>query len=395
MIAATQFHLLPLAGGRTLRLTLKHHAFNVFTQPDEDLWTFDRTGRLLGMYVSGVNYRRTLDNRFVRKSREMIEGETYREVSLIPWKEAENLLAQSHHLLEQAQNLPAGFADMARKVLARKMDDLEEEGERFRRIYLPVTILPPDQYMALVLQITEGCNYNLCTFCNFYRDRPFRIKSMPEVEEHITRVLDFFAAGLTLRKSVFLADANALATPQERLVSFLEMIRTKIPQRRVYSFIDVFTGLKKTAEDFARLKTLGLQRVYLGVESGSADLLELLNKPQLTEDVIQLAESLKAGGLDLGLIFLAGAGGKKYHGAHLAESLELVRRLPLGKGDIVYISEFYETNMEYNRVLKEVKASLPERKDVRRMAVEFNREMRTVVPIGTAVSVYDIQQFLY
>jgi radical SAM superfamily enzyme YgiQ (UPF0313 family) len=347
------------------------------------------------MYVSGVNYRRTLDNRFVRKSREMIEGETYREVSLIPWKEAENLLAQSHHLLEQAQNLPAGFADMARKVLARKMDDLEEEGERFRRIYLPVTILPPDQYMALVLQITEGCNYNLCTFCNFYRDRPFRIKSMPEVEEHITRVLDFFAAGLTLRKSVFLADANALATPQERLVSFLEMIRTKIPQRRVYSFIDVFTGLKKTAEDFARLKTLGLQRVYLGVESGSADLLELLNKPQLTEDVIQLAESLKAGGLDLGLIFLAGAGGKKYHGAHLAESLELVRRLPLGKGDIVYISEFYETNREYNRVLKEVKAPLPERKDVRRMAVEFNREMRTVVPIGTAVSVYDIQQFLY
>ncbi len=395
MTAATQFHLLPLAGERTLRLTLKHHAFNVFTQPDEDLWTFDRTGRLLGMYVSGVNYRRTLDNRFVRKSREMIEGETYREVSLIPWKEAENLLAQSHHLLEQAQNLPAGFADMARKVLARKMDDLEEEGERFRRIYLPVTILPPDQYMALVLQITEGCNYNLCTFCNFYRDRPFRIKSMPEVEEHITRVLDFFAAGLTLRKSVFLADANALATPQERLVSFLEMIRTKIPQRRVYSFIDVFTGLKKTAEDFARLKTLGLQRVYLGVESGSADLLELLNKPQLTEDVIQLAESLKAGGLDLGLIFLAGAGGKKYHGAHLAESLELVRRLPLGKGDIVYISEFYETNMEYNRVLKEVKAPLPERKDVRRMAVEFNREMRTVVPIGTAVSVYDIQQFLY
>ncbi len=395
MTAATQFHLLPLAGERTLRLTLKHHAFNVFTQPDEDLWTFDRTGRLLGMYVNGVNYRRTLDNRFVRKSREMIEGETYREVSLIPWKEAENLLAQSHHLLEQAQNLPAGFADMARKVLARKMDDLEEEGERFRRIYLPVTILPPDQYMALVLQITEGCNYNLCTFCNFYRDRPFRIKSMPEVEEHITRVLDFFAAGLTLRKSVFLADANALATPQERLVSFLEMIRTKIPQRRVYSFIDVFTGLKKTAEDFARLKTLGLQRVYLGVESGSADLLELLNKPQLTEDVIQLAESLKAGGLDLGLIFLAGAGGKKYHGAHLAESLELVRRLPLGKGDIVYISEFYETNMEYNRVLKEVKAPLPERKDVRRMAVEFNREMRTVVPIGTAVSVYDIQQFLY
>ena len=70
-------------------------------------------------------------------------------------------------------------------------------------------------------------------------------------------------------------------------------------------------------------------------------------------------------------------------------------RLSLGKGDIVYISKFCETNREYNRVLKEVKSPLRERKDVRRMAIEFNREMRTVVPIGTGVSVYDIQQFLY
>jgi len=37
----------------------------------------------------------------------------------------------------------------------------------------PVGILPPDQYMAVVLQAAEGCAFNTCTFCDFYRDRSF------------------------------------------------------------------------------------------------------------------------------------------------------------------------------------------------------------------------------
>ena len=47
----------------------------------------------------------------------------------------------------------------------------------------PASILLP-QYLALVLQATEGCSYNRCTFCDFYRDRPFRIKSADVAGAH-------------------------------------------------------------------------------------------------------------------------------------------------------------------------------------------------------------------
>jgi radical SAM superfamily enzyme YgiQ (UPF0313 family) len=61
-------------------------------------------------------------------------------------------------------------------------DRLEGEAGPFRNsIYKPVSILPPDQYLALVVQATEGCSYNECSFCTFYRDRPFRIKQRSRV----------------------------------------------------------------------------------------------------------------------------------------------------------------------------------------------------------------------
>ncbi len=395
-MSSTQFQIIPVSSDLTIRVTLKSHAFNLFTQPKEDLWTFDREGRIIGMYVNGVNYRRTLDNRFVKKSRITIDGEGYRNVDTITLKEAEELLRKGLDLLETVkEQLPGDFQEMVEKVSRYSMEELIKEGRKFSRIYLPITILPPDQYMALVLQITEGCNYNRCTFCNFYRDRPFRIKPITEVSEHITKVLNYLGKGMELRKSIFLADANALVTPQDRLIPVMQLINEKIPRRRVFSFIDVFTGTKKTKEDFAELKKLGLQRVYLGVESGSGELLELLNKPQLTEDVLQLAEDIKGGGVNLGIIFLVGAGGMKYHQSHLTESLELTRVLPLGKGDIIYLSEFYETNREYTLTLRQRGIPLPTRRDIRMMAKEFSKEIKVVVPRGVAVSVYDIQQFLY
>ena len=101
---------------------------------------------------------------------------------------------------------------------------LQADARRFGEIYRPVSILPPDQYLALVVQATEGCSYNQCTFCDFYRDRPFRVKSADELRAHIAAVQAFFGPALGLRKSLFLADANALVVPMPRLRAWLDVI---------------------------------------------------------------------------------------------------------------------------------------------------------------------------
>ena len=250
--------------------------------------------------------------------------------------------------------------------------------------------------MSLVIQITEGCNYNQCTFCNFYRDRPFKIKSTDELEIHLNKVKSFFGKGISLRKSIFLADANALAVPQKRLISGLELIINQFPQfNNYYSFIDVFTGLKKSVRDFKQLKKLGIKRVYLGVESGNNDLMLFLNKHQLNKDIIELTYNLKQSGIDTGIIFLIGAGGNKYAKQHLVDSIKLLKQLPHDKGDIIYLSELYETNSTYEKSMAERNIPLPTRQEIRQWSNEFKLKLKEKYSKDVQVSVYDINQFFY
>ena len=386
-----------LDDGRELGFTLKPHAFNIFEQPNENLWTFDLEGRLIGMYVDSINYRRTLDNKFFEKSRQTINGEVFRQVKQIGSRQAELLLNRGRTLLRyHAEKLPESFQHVSEKILIKNLTHLEEDAEKFNEIYLPISILPPDQYMSLVLQISEGCNYNKCTFCNFYRDRPFRIKTRDEISEHINQIKSFFGQGIKLRRSIFLADANALVIPQKKLLPAMKLFNTSFPDiQNIYSFIDVFTGIKKSTASFRDLADAGLKRVYLGVESGNPQLLELLHKPQLTEDIHHLCDSLKVAGIKLGIIFLVGAGGEKFHEAHLRDSLAMVENMYLSSGDMIYISEFYETNSEYNAVMADRKIPRLDRIQIRKMANQFKTEMKKQVETGVSVSVYDIQQFFY
>jgi len=273
---------------------------------------------------------------------------------------------------------------------------LQQSAKYFSNIYLPISILPPDQYMSLVIQLTEGCNYNQCTFCNFYRDRPFKIKSVNDLKLHISEVKSFFGKGINLRKSIFLADANALAVPQNRLIEGLELINNKFPQfKDYYSFIDVFTGLKKSTKDFKQIKSHGVKRVYLGVESGNNDLMLFLNKHQLNKDIIELTYNLKKGDINVGIILLIGAGGSKYSKEHLLDSIKLLEQLPLGKGDIIYLSELYETNSNYKKSMAEQNIPLPTRKEIRRWSNEFKSDLKKQYSKDVQISVYDINQFFY
>ena len=53
--------------------------------------------------------------------------------------------------------------------------------QRYRELWEPMGILPPDQYGALVINITRGCSYNRCRFCKFYKDESFRAFSGEEI----------------------------------------------------------------------------------------------------------------------------------------------------------------------------------------------------------------------
>jgi hypothetical protein len=160
---------------------------------------------------------------------------------------------------------------------------------------------------------------------------------------------------LGLRRSLFLGDANALVIPQEKLLAFLSIanaeFRVGFPgesreknreaMEGVYSFLDVFTGTGKKAEDFAALQKMNLKRVYLGVETGSDELLEELRKPSSAGQAREVISALRKAGLQLGIIILVGVGGKRFYRSHVDSTLRLLNGLPWQEGDILYFSPLW------------------------------------------------------
>ncbi len=374
--------------------------------------SFDRAGRLLRAFWGGRSVRRSLDNRFIEKHkvgeypwsyvrREMDSFECRRLLEMI----ARELTTIRESLAGPAPALSGPHIDDLRARLkdirAWTPEALEADARRFRSVYLPVAILPPDQYGALVVQLTEGCSYNRCTFCRFYRGRTFRAKSPEEFRAHLRAVREFFGEGLRLRRSLFLADANALVLPPARLLEALEVLREELPPgcgslRGVYSFIDAFSGAPRSAEQFRALAERGLRRVYLGLESGCDDLLRFLNKPATTREGLALTHTLKAAGVHVGIIVMVGIGGERYAERHIADSLAAVNAMGLGAGDILYLSPLAaDPDSPYRQQEREAgirpltEAEVDAQLRMLRQGLRFNPGSRP------KVAVYDIRDFLY
>jgi radical SAM superfamily enzyme YgiQ (UPF0313 family) len=157
-------------------------------------------------------------------------------------------------------------------------------------------------------------------------------------------VRDFYGAGLSLRRGIFLADANALVMPQARLRQVFEIAQDYFAQpegpRPVYSFVSAFDVARKSAADWADLHALGLARAYIGLETGDDALLRFLNKPGRVQDAIEAVAGLRAGGVSVGVILMAGIGGDRFAADHVTRSVEAVCAMHLGPDDQVYLSNY-------------------------------------------------------
>ncbi|MBP7960344.1 MAG: radical SAM protein [Caldilineaceae bacterium] len=312
--------------------------------------SFDGEGRMVGVFWDKITYRRALDNRILAKWIDPARpGQRIRR--FLDADERRTLLNRAYALTAEVSSLPAiRHSPLAPAWLACisawDFPRLEAEADRFSAIYKPVSILPPDQYMAVVVQAAEGCSYNECTFCTFYRDRPFRIKSVAELTDHMAQIRSFLGRGLSLRRTLFLADANAVIIPQPRLLPLMDAVNEQFAigpgqdLNGIYAFISAPDALRKSATDFRELAERNLRRVYVGLETGHDPLRAFLAKQGQAEDVLAAVQTIKAGGVSVGLIFMVGIGGTHFRDAHFADTIALLQRLPLGADDLIYLSPF-------------------------------------------------------
>lgn len=174
-------------------------------------------------------------------------------------------------------------------------------------------IRPPSEANAIILQVTVGCSHNSCTFCGAYKGVRFRIKDAATIDADI----EFAARCCKRQNRVFLADGDALILPTAQLESILTRIRKQLPWvKRVSLYGNARSILRKTSADLAMLKELGLDRVYMGLESGHDPTLEHIRKGVSSGEMIEAAKITREGGLFLSATVLLGIAGRSNSSKH-------------------------------------------------------------------------------
>ena len=179
--------------------------------------------------------------------------------------------------------------------------------------YEGTVIRPPSEANSIILQVTVGCSHNRCTFCGAYKDVCFKIKAEDVVDEDI----DFAARYCTRQKRVFLADGDVLILSQKRLVHIFTKIGQRLPWvNRINLYGNAKAILSKSVEELQALKKLGLNRIYMGLESGDDQVLSAINKGAHSEKMILAAKRAREAGLFLSVTVLLGIGGKEKSRIH-------------------------------------------------------------------------------
>lgn len=179
--------------------------------------------------------------------------------------------------------------------------------------YYGTVIRPPSEARSTILQATYGCSHNRCTFCGTYRDKPFRVRPTEDLLEDIALA----RRQLPHTRRVFLADGNALVLSTRRLTAILDALSSAFPRlERVGLYANARDVLRKSPGDLELLRRKGLGIVYLGLESGSDEVLRRVRKGATAAEMVEAVQRLKAAGILTSVIGILGLGGPRLSSVH-------------------------------------------------------------------------------
>ncbi len=184
--------------------------------------------------------------------------------------------------------------------------------------YIEPVFRPPSEASSLILQVTNGCSWNKCTFCEMYTEpqKKFRAKREEDIEQDIIS-----ASRVPGVRRVFLADGDAMVLPFRRLMNILTMIKRHLPEvQRVSAYCLPRNLRKKTLSEMKALADMGLKILYVGAESGDNVVLQKVNKGETFDSSREALELCGDAGIKRSVMILNGLGGQLYSERHAVNS---------------------------------------------------------------------------
>ncbi|MFO1431882.1 MAG: radical SAM protein [Candidatus Competibacteraceae bacterium] len=226
-------------------------------------------------------------------------------------------------------------------------------------------IRPPSEAHSLFIRVTRNCPWNQCTFCPLYKDEKFSIRPVEDIKRDIDTIacaigrlqdlagetgelthddvhrlyaplgpeeqagleaaLHWFVGGMA---SVFLQDANSLVVKPPRLIAVLTHLKAHFPWiQRITSYARSQTIAKIEDEDLRALREAGLNRLHIGMESGSDTVLQQVKKGATKAIHISAGRKVIQAGMELSEYYMPGLGGQDYSREHALESADALNRI--------------------------------------------------------------------
>ncbi|MBU2489728.1 MAG: radical SAM protein [Proteobacteria bacterium] len=225
-------------------------------------------------------------------------------------------------------------------------------------------IRPPSEAASLLIRVTRNCPWNRCTFCPVYKGEGFSLRPVDHVIQDIEAVyqevsrlreaapggrgglthsdvsrlaggagdraaffagVNWLASGM---ESVFLQDANSLVIKPRDLVAILEHIRRRFPQvARVTSYARSRTVARISDSELSAIRRAGLNRIHIGMESGSDKVLARVCKGVTKADQVKAGQKVKAAGMELSEYVMPGLGGQELSEEHARESADALNQI--------------------------------------------------------------------
>lgn len=189
--------------------------------------------------------------------------------------------------------------------------------------YTEPVFRPPSEWKSLILQVTNGCSWNKCTFCDMYtsESKKFKPKKPAQIEQELVAIVK---SNLPVGR-VFLADGDAMMLPFNRLKEILLLIKQYLPQvTRVSSYCLPRNLTNKTVEQLTELRALGLSLLYVGCESGDDEVLALIEKGETYQSSLVALTKIKQAGIKSSVMILNGLGGPELSKQHAINSAKLM-----------------------------------------------------------------------
>lgn len=216
-------------------------------------------------------------------------------------------------------------------------------------------IRPPSEggSHSLLLRFTRNCPWSKCKFCYGlpYERQPFQVRLLNEIKADIdsvqlalmelrqlSRELGFkgevdgrLALALLSRnpslafnpwlslvfnwamagcRTVFIQDADSLIMRTDRLVEALRYLKSSFPSvERVTSYARAKTIHRKELSELKEIRSAGLTRLHVGLESGDDEVLRYVNKGVTAREHVEAGRKAIEAGFELSEYVMPGLGG--------------------------------------------------------------------------------------